>query len=90
MEKRAPRVIERKFAPGFKARHHLKDLGIVRELVEGMGLDLPGSELAYRMFNVLVNDKNRGDWDTSSVMTVIEDANDVLIQSGTGGESGVT
>lgn len=87
LEKRAPRVIERNFAPGFKAKHHLKDLGIVRELVEGMGLDLPGSALAYRMFNVLVNDKNRGDWDTSSVMTVIEDANDVLIQSKTGGES---
>lgn len=80
LDARAPRVIERQFAPGFKARHHLKDLRIVRELIGELNLKLPGSNLAYQMFDELVNEKNRGDYDNSGVMTVIEDMNGVVIQ----------
>jgi len=80
LDARAPRVIERQFAPGFKARHHLKDLRIVRELIRQQNLKLPGSDMAYQMFDELVNVKNRGDDDNSSVMTVIEDMNGVIIQ----------
>jgi 2-hydroxy-3-oxopropionate reductase len=80
LDARAPRVIERQFAPGFKARHHFKDLGFVQELAEEMDLKLEGSKMVYQMFDDLVNKKNRGDWDNSSLMTLIEDTNGVEIR----------
>jgi len=80
LDARAPRVMERQFAPGFKARHHLKDLGFIQDLSKEMGLTLDGSKIVYRMFDELVNRKGRGDWDNSSLMTLIEDVNGVEIR----------
>jgi 2-hydroxy-3-oxopropionate reductase len=85
LDARAPRVMRRQFSPGFKAKHHLKDLGFVRDLAKEMNLKLEGSKMVYAMFGELVNKKNRGDWDNSSLMTLIEDVNGVEIRTRSSG-----
>lgn len=81
LDMRANKVMKRQFDPGFKARHHLKDLGFVNEIAKSNGLKLKGAEWAFEMFNTLVQEKGRGDWDNSAVMTVIEDMNNTTIKT---------
>ena len=45
LEVHAPKMIDKNYAPGFKAALHLKDLNIVAQEVERLGLNLPGAEL---------------------------------------------
>lgn len=45
-----PRAIAGDFAPGFKIKHFVKDLGIALESAAEMGLDLPGLEMAHRTY----------------------------------------
>lgn len=46
----APRMIAGNFAPGFYVKHFIKDLNIAIESAEAMGLDLPGLELARKLY----------------------------------------
>jgi 3-hydroxyisobutyrate dehydrogenase len=47
----APRMIRGDFAPGFMIEHFLKDLGIILEEARRMNLNLPGVELAQRLYD---------------------------------------
>lgn len=49
----APRIISGDDAPGFMVDHFVKDLGIALSECEQMGLDLPGLELANRLYREL-------------------------------------
>ena len=49
----APRIIASNFAPGFYVKHFIKDLAIAVDSARSMGLDLPGLELAKRMYEKL-------------------------------------
>jgi 3-hydroxyisobutyrate dehydrogenase len=49
----APRILKGDFAPGFRVEHLVKDLRIACEEVRGRGLDLPGLELAARLYESL-------------------------------------
>lgn len=44
LEVHGQRLLEQDFEPGFKARLHHKDMGIVLDTARGLGLELPGSE----------------------------------------------
>jgi 3-hydroxyisobutyrate dehydrogenase len=49
----APRMLVGDFAPGFYVKHFIKDLGIALEAARAMRLDLPGLELAHRLYREL-------------------------------------
>lgn len=48
-----PRAISGDFAPGFKIKHMVKDLGIAVESAHRLGLDLPGLEKADELYRIL-------------------------------------
>ncbi|MFM9000095.1 MAG: NAD(P)-dependent oxidoreductase [Opitutia bacterium] len=50
----APRVLRGDFAPGFYAKHLVKDLGLALETAREAGLELPGLELAARLYDRVV------------------------------------
>jgi len=71
LEIQGPRMLRHDFAPGGKARYHLKDIAAIAELAREAGLDLPGFRAAARQFERLV-DAGGADLDNSAVITVIE------------------
>jgi 2-hydroxy-3-oxopropionate reductase len=71
LEIQGPRMIEHDFAPGGKARYHLKDIAAISQLADEAGLHLPGFRAAARQFERLV-EAGGGDLDNSAVITVIE------------------
>ncbi|MFN8423865.1 MAG: NAD(P)-dependent oxidoreductase [Anaerolineae bacterium] len=59
-----PRVVAGDFAPGFTARHFLKDLRIALEEAQAMPTPLPGLALAERLYARMVEADGRGDLGT--------------------------
>ena len=49
----APRILKGDFAPGFFTEHFIKDMSIALDEAERMQLDLPGLELAKRLYEQL-------------------------------------
>ena len=49
----APRILKGDLEPGFYVEHFIKDMGIALEESRRMGLQLPGLELAYGLYNRL-------------------------------------
>ena len=49
----APRMLAGNFAPGFFVKHFIKDMGIAIESAREMKIDLPGLELADRLYRRL-------------------------------------
>ncbi len=48
-----PRMVARDFEPGFYVEHFIKDLGIALEEAGRMGLDLPGLQLGYSLYEAV-------------------------------------
>jgi 3-hydroxyisobutyrate dehydrogenase len=46
----APRVLKGDFAPGFYVKHFVKDIGLSLEVCREQGIQLPGLELAARLY----------------------------------------
>lgn len=56
-----PKIIESDYNPGFPIKHILKDLRLVREIIQASGENLPGVELADRLFKtVQILDRGQG------------------------------
>lgn len=70
------RMLERNFVPGFKARLHQKDLGIVLDEARKSGLALPSAALAAQLINALVG-AGGGEGDSAALIQVIERTNGV-------------
>ena len=51
------RILERKFAPGFRIRHQQKDLNLALQSARSLGLSLPSVAVTQEMFNA-VGDNN--------------------------------
>ena len=51
----APRILKGDLQPGFAAAHMLKDLKIVEKMLAESELELPGAELATRLYERLCN-----------------------------------
>lgn len=49
----APRMLKGDYQPGFYTHHFLKDMGIALMEAEKMGIQLPGLELAYQIYDEL-------------------------------------
>ncbi|MCR8969426.1 NAD(P)-dependent oxidoreductase [Facklamia sp. 7083-14-GEN3] len=48
-----PRILKADYSPGFFVKHYIKDLGIALEEAEKANLDLPGTSLAYDLYQEL-------------------------------------
>jgi 3-hydroxyisobutyrate dehydrogenase len=62
-----PRILRGDYTPGFFAKHFLKDLRIALDEAEHLGLNLPATETAKKLYNQLV-DADRGDDGTQALI----------------------
>ena len=51
----APRVLKGDYAPGFFVKHFIKDMKIAIESAQAMGLELPGLQLAKKLYDQLAS-----------------------------------
>ena len=51
----APRMLKGDFAPGFYVKHFIKDMGIALECAKEMKIELPGLELADKLYRTLAD-----------------------------------
>jgi len=65
------RMLQRNFQPGFKTKLHRKDMGIVLNTAQELGLALPVSEAVTELMNDLTA-SGGGDLDHSALVTVLE------------------
>ena len=74
LEIHGQRMLDGNYPPGFKARLHRKDLGIVLAAAQAAGMALPGTALAAQMMNALVGN-GQGELDSSALIEVIQQLN---------------
>jgi len=65
------RMLDGNYVPGFKAKLHQKDMRIVTQTAQEVGLDVPGGQLALDRFTELV-DGGGGDEDHSALRTLLK------------------
>ena len=68
----APRVLKGDYAPGFFVKHFIKDMKIAIESAQAMGLDLPGLQLAKKLYDQLAS-KGCEDDGTQSLFKLYEE-----------------
>ncbi|MDJ0271569.1 MAG: NAD(P)-dependent oxidoreductase [Aigarchaeota archaeon] len=66
-----PRMVMRDFRPGFKVKHLRKDLRILRETTESLGLCLPGVALVSELVKTL-DEMGHGENGTQALVEVLE------------------
>jgi len=80
LEVRAPKVLVRDLAAGFKASMQYKDLNIVAETARAEGVPTPVTALVRELYAAMVN-AGDGDLDNSAVVTVLERLADVEVRA---------
>ena len=70
LENLGPKIIESDFAPGFMIKHILKDLRLVEETVKSSQLNLPGIDLAKKLFQI-VKDLDDGQGEQQGTQAMI-------------------
>lgn len=71
LEVHGKRMLDGDFKPGFKTRLHHKDLRIVNEAAQHLGLGLPATALVAQHLNALIG-AGDGDLDSSALAKVLE------------------
>jgi len=79
METRGPRMVKRDFSPHFSANNMYKDLSNVLKLAEECGVSLPVTGAAREILRA-VKTRGKGDLDSCTVMTILEDMANVVVQ----------
>lgn len=69
LELHGNRMIEDNYAPGFKTALHLKDMGIVREIAEELGLAMPVSQVGIGLLQETV-DAGYAEQDSSAMFKI--------------------
>lgn len=75
LEHHGQRMIDGDFKPGFKGWMHSKDLRIVAEEAQRLGLDLPSAAASGKIFDALV-DSGLGEEDSIAVLKLLKPGND--------------
>ncbi len=70
LEVHGKRMLEHTYQPGFKARLHHKDMDIALNSAKENNISIPGSELAYRYLQKIVNHGD-GNLDSAAIAKVI-------------------
>jgi 2-hydroxy-3-oxopropionate reductase len=81
LEAKGPLVMDRKFAPGFRIRLHVKDLANVRETAESLGVPIPLTDEVMEMMESLLIDGG-GEWDHGSLVKYYEKLAGVEVRRG--------
>jgi 2-hydroxy-3-oxopropionate reductase len=76
LEIHGQRMLDENYAPGFKAKLHRKDLGIVMAAAQAAGMALPATALATQLMNALVGN-GQGELDSSALIEVIQQLNGI-------------
>ena len=76
LEIHGQRILERNFKPGFKAKLHQKDLGIVLAEAQAAGMALPTTALVAQMMNALIG-AGGGENDSAALIEILEQLNRV-------------
>lgn len=63
-----PRILKGDYTPGFFAKHFLKDLRIALDSAKAMNLDLPATQEAAKLYQILVEDQNLGNDGTQALI----------------------
>jgi 2-hydroxy-3-oxopropionate reductase len=71
LENHGQRMLDRNFAPGFKAWMHQKDLRIVMEEAHRLGLMLPAAAATAQLFNAIVG-SGMGEEDSIAALKLLE------------------
>jgi len=71
LEVHGKRMLDNDYTPGFKTRLHRKDMNIVMQTAQELGLELPGAALVTRHLDTLMNGGD-AELDSAAVMTVVE------------------
>jgi 2-hydroxy-3-oxopropionate reductase len=66
-----PRMVERRFEPGFRIELHQKDLNLALGAAESLSLQLPGTMQAQALFNACAAMGGKG-WDHSAMVKALE------------------
>lgn len=80
LENHGQRMLDRQFAPGFKAWMQQKDLRIVMNEAHRLGLMVPSASAASQMFNAVVG-AGLGEADTVAILQVLEKMNSLMPNS---------
>jgi 2-hydroxy-3-oxopropionate reductase len=81
LEVRAPQILQRQMNPGFKASMQYKDLNIVLNAGKAFNVPLPLTGIVRELYAALMA-ADRGNLDTSGVVTVLEDLAHTRVQGG--------
>jgi 2-hydroxy-3-oxopropionate reductase len=71
LEVHGKRMLDNAYPPGFKTRLHRKDMNIVMQTANELGLDLPGAALVMQHLDTLMKDGD-AELDSAAVMKVVE------------------
>lgn len=83
LEVHGQRMIDGDFTPGFKSRLHQKDMGIVLESAQDLGLGLPGAAQVAQYLNALVG-QGLGEEDSAAIYKAIVSLNGLSQSDGVG------
>ncbi len=75
IQKLGPKIVEGDYSPGFYVEHFIKDLGIALEESKALGLSLPGTALAYELYE-RTSALGRGRDGTQALIEAIRDLSD--------------
>jgi 2-hydroxy-3-oxopropionate reductase len=78
LDQKRNNFLQHAFQPGFKIDLHYKDLNLVMESAEKLGVPLPTTALVRELFSAL-RVKGRGQLDHSSVITLLEELANVKV-----------
>jgi 2-hydroxy-3-oxopropionate reductase len=76
LEIHGQRMLDANYTPGFKARLHQKDLGIVLDAARAAGLALPATAIAAQLMHALV-EGGGGERDSSALVEIVQQLNDI-------------
>ena len=71
LELHGERILQRNFSPGFRIRHHQKDLNLALQSARSLGLSLPNTSLAQELFNAVAA-QGGSDLDHSALVLALE------------------
>jgi len=74
LEIHGQRMLAANYTPGFKARLHQKDLGIVLDTARAAGMTLPATAIAAQLMNALV-EGGGGELDSSALIDIVQQLN---------------
>jgi 3-hydroxyisobutyrate dehydrogenase len=79
MDNLPPKIMVRDFEPGFMVKHQQKDLRLVMEAAQNLGISLPGASLVHQLFHSVEADGN-AEKGTQALVTALEKLADVEVK----------